>query len=95
MTRIDFFIAVAAVALLAAFIILLLTKLGIVERVQVHGLNSKRGKINDIFSELANCHFCLSFWTAVLISAVAVALTGEPYLMFVPIFSTPLTRFML
>lgn len=86
---------VLAVALVAAFILLLAGKLGAIEWLQAHGIDSKSDHVNDIFSKWASCHFCLSFWCAVLLSAVAVAVSGDGLLMFVPIFSTPITRFLL
>lgn len=95
MITIDFFITVLAVALVAAFILLLAGKLGAIEWLQTHGIDSKSDRVNDIFSKWASCHFCLSFWCAVLLSAVAVAVSGDGILMFVPIFSTPITRFLL
>lgn len=95
MITIDFCIVVLAVALVSAFILLLLGKLGAIEWLQVHGIDSKKDSVNDLFSKWASCNFCLSFWCAVLLSAIAVAVSGDGLLMFVPILSTPITRFLL
>ena len=95
MITIDFCIVVLAVALAAAFILMLLGKLGAIEWLQVHGIDSKKDNVNDFFSRWASCNFCLSFWCAVLLSAIAVAVSGDGLLMFVPVFSTPITRYLL
>lgn len=87
MTMIDFLISVCLVALLSAFIILLLTKWRIVEWLQVNG--------GDFFGKMAECHLCMGFWVAVILSAIAVYITGDYMLMFVPVFSSPLTRYIL
>ena len=81
---IEFAVSVLLVAALAAFAVLLLKKWHCVEWLQVHG--------TDLISQMANCDFCLSFWAGVLLSAMAVLLTGNGYLMAIPFFSTPITR---
>lgn len=95
MITIDYIIIVLAVALVAAFGVLMLKKWAVVEWVQVHGIEAKNDKVNDLFSRMAHCDFCLSFWACVLLSAIAVAVSGNGFLMFVPIFSTPITRILL
>lgn len=84
---IEFAVSVLLVAALAAFAVLLMKKWGIVEWLQVNG--------SDLISKLANCNFCLSFWAGVLLSAMAVLLTGNGYFMAIPFFSTPITRYLL
>lgn len=80
-------ILIVLVALSAAFIILLLKKLGFVEWMQVHG--------DKITSQLFGCDFCMSFWTAMLLCAVICAFNDDARMMIVPLFSTPLTRYLL
>lgn len=75
------------VALLAAFIILLLKKLGVVEWMQVHG--------DHLTSQLFSCDFCMSFWTAFLVSIGFCFLFGNEDMLMIPFFSTPLTRYLL
>lgn len=75
-------------ALLAAFIILLLGKLGIRDYI------TEKCSIKFI-SRLADCDFCLSFWVACLITAVVAACLCDITVMLIPLFSTPLTRFLL
>ena len=48
---------IIVVALIAAFVLTLLRKWGVIEWVQIHG--------NDFFSKMFNCDFCLSWWTCV------------------------------
>ena len=72
------------VALTAAFILSLLIKWEVVEWLQVHGC--------DLISRMANCDFCLSFWTCVAVSAVMLLITGAWWLVFVPAMATPITR---
>lgn len=79
---------VICTALLAAFIILLLGKLGIRDYIV------SRSPVKFI-SKLFDCDFCLSFWTACLIAGIAALCIGDITFMLIPFFSTPLTRFLL
>lgn len=74
----------AAVALAAAFALLLLKKWGIIEWLQVHG--------NDLISKMANCDFCLSWWTCLVVSIVSAILAQDPLCILTAIMATPLTR---
>ena len=84
---ITFLLFTVIVALLAAFIILLITKLGIREWVQIHGLK--------LFSKMFGCNFCLSFWTGYCVAIILAIVTLNPLLLAVPFCSTPLTRILL
>lgn len=95
MAMVDFLLSVLMASLMSAFVILLLKKLGAVEWLQANGIKAKSDKVNDIFSRLANCYFCLSFWTGVLIAIVAAIMMADWHLLLMPIFSAPLTRFIL
>ena len=76
-----------AVSALSAFIVNLLIKWGFVMWLQVHG--------NDFFSKLANCHFCISWWVNVIVCIIiAIALRDWRFL-FLPFFSTVITKFMI
>ncbi len=79
----DFLGYMVIVALLAAFILLLLRKWRVIEWMQVHG--------NDFFSEMALCNFCLSWWVSVFLSLICVVITGDLTLLLIPFCSTPLT----
>lgn len=78
-------IIVVLVALLASFLVLLLTKWGVVEWMQVHG--------DTMLSKMASCSFCLSFWMCLLLTLVVVLGTDNALYMSVPFFATPITRF--
>lgn len=95
MTMIDFAIVVLLTALFSAFEILLLMKWGVIEWLQVHGIGAKWDKINDLVSKMAHCNFCLSFWASVVLVPIGLVVTGNCYLLFIPLFSAPLTRFIL
>ena len=78
---------IIVVALIAAFVLTLLRKWGVIEWVQIHG--------NDFFSKMFSCDFCLSWWTCVLICFFALIFTGNPAFLGVPFCSTMITRVLL
>ena len=84
MTYIECFIIVA---MLAAFVVTLAKKWGLVEYMQVHG--------NDLFSRMANCDFCLSFWASWLVALPLFCFTGNVYFLVAPFCSTMICRFVL
>lgn len=84
MQLVYFTISVLIVALLAAFVILLITKLGLREKVIVRG--------NDFFSEMFSCDFCLSFWCGLFFSLAFTIASGSFLFFLVPFLSTPITR---
>lgn len=75
---------IVIVSLIAAFLILLITKIGIRDYVIENA--------PSIISKLFNCDFCLSFWVSMLVSIIGGFIVKEPGLIIVPIFSTPITR---
>lgn len=72
------------VALVAAFILTLLRKWGVIEWVQVHG--------NGFFAKMFSCDFCLSWWTGVVLSGILLIITGNPAIVGIPFCSTMITR---
>lgn len=84
---IDFFITVILISSLAAYVLTLMRKWGIVEQVQVNG--------NDFFAKMFSCDFCLSWWIGVIISVTWYLATGDCNVLFVPFFSTMITRYIL
>ena len=76
--------SVVLVALLAAFVVLLVKKWGIAEYWQIHG--------NDFVSRLFSCDLCMSFWACVIVSAVATVALGDMRMMAVPFMAMPITR---
>lgn len=75
------------IALISAFIILLITKIGLRDSVIEHG--------PKLISRMFNCDFCLSFWTSVLVTAGMVLATKDLSLAVIPMLSTPITRILI
>lgn len=79
------------VALAAAFVILVFTKTGL------------REKARDFFDEtglslladMLDCDLCLSFWMTVIISIFIGCAVEDDSFMYIPVFATPITRFLL
>lgn len=84
MTMVEFFVLIVLVALAAAFLVLLMNKLGFVEWMQVHG--------DRILSQMFSCMFCLSFWTCTALMCVLACWYDEPMLFFCGTLSAPITR---
>ena len=82
----QFLTIVVLVALLASFLVLLLTKWGVVEWMQVHG--------DTVLSKMASCSFCLSFWACVLCALLFTLAYDDVRYVFVPFFAAPLTRYL-
>lgn len=84
MMLLDFIAVAALVALLAAFLLDLAYKWGVIERMQVHG--------NAFFSKMAGCDFCLSWWTGVVLSVLLALVLWDAHCMLIPFVSTSITR---
>ena len=84
---ITFIIYIILVALLAAFGVLLMKKIKLVETIQKHG--------NDFFSEMFRCDFCLSWWACFLICLIMSICFNDYRYITIAFFSTPLTRILL
>ena len=78
---------VIMVALAAAFVILLIKKLGWAEWMQIHGYR--------ITSELFSCDFCMSFWAGVILLAFVAGYNNDGWLIFYAVCTTPITRMLL
>lgn len=77
------------VALVAAFVVLLVKKWGIAEWMQVHG--------DDFSSRLFSCDLCMSWWACVLVTVVMVCVFGElsnVAYMSAPVLATPIARYL-
>ncbi len=72
---------VILIALLTAFVLALMKKWNVIEWLQVHAPS-------ETLYKLFSCPFCLSWWTGLVISAVAAFVTRDSVLVFVPLFST-------
>ena len=75
---------VVFVALVAAFMVLLVKKWGIAEWMQVHG--------DRVISQLFSCDFCMSFWSAIVILAFLAGYTDDGWLLLLACCTTPITR---
>ena len=75
---------IVAVALMAAFIVLLVKKWGWAEWMQIHG--------DKFLSKLFSCDLCMSFWAAMAVCFALMCWTDDITLVFVPMFTTPITR---
>lgn len=74
-------------ALLSAFIILLITKIGLRDFVIEQG--------PKLISKMFSCDFCLSFWVNVFIALIITASMGCLSFIIIPIFAAPITRILL
>lgn len=72
------------IALSASWAILLLKKLKVVEWLQIHG--------SELISELANCDFCLSWWTCLIISVITAIIYQDYFILLYAIIATPICR---
>ena len=81
----DFVCWVAVVGMIAAFVLSLADKWGIIEYLQIHAPN-------DFLNKLFSCPFCCSWWVGVAISLSLLLVTKEWFFLAVPLCSTILTR---
>lgn len=49
----------------------------------------------SLIAKMLDCDFCLSFWMNLLFAIVCTFISCDASWLFIPIFSTPLTRFLL
>lgn len=80
-------LALIYIALAAAFMILLIGKLGIRD-----GIIARAPKL---ISQLFDCDFCLSFWTSFILAIILAILFREINILIIPIISTPITRILI
>lgn len=86
-TLLDALLTIATiVALASAFFILFISKIGLRDKVILHA--------PKLISCMFECDFCLSFWTALVISMLIAVLLDSWAVMVIPLLSTPLTRIM-
>lgn len=74
------------VALMAAFVVLLVKKWGIAEFWQVHG--------NDFVSRLFSCDFCMSWWVCVIMAVVGSVVFNNMALLPAAVLATPIARYL-
>ena len=76
-----------AISSLASFVICLLDKWKFVEWVQING--------NDFFAKMFSCHFCLSWWTNVIICILTAIALRDAYILLFPFLATNITKHLL
>ena len=75
------------VALVAAFVVVLLKKCGVAEYMQVHG--------DRFTSQLFSCDFCMSWWASVFVMLLSVSFVGDNAVyMLAPVLATPIARYL-
>lgn len=75
------------IALIAAFGILLIGKLGVRDKIIL--------RAPKLISKLFDCDFCLSFWSSVILAIILALFSNEPIFFIIPIISTPIIRFLI
>lgn len=87
------------VAFMAAFVVGLLRKWGVIERLQVFG-DMWVKKIFPAYNrsflyKLEGCDFCLSFWASFILSMLFAVSFGEPMFLVTPLFASPVCRILI
>lgn len=78
------FLATIYIALTAAFIILLIGKLGIRDNVIITAPR--------LISQLFSCDFCLGFWISLILAIILAIIFNNIDILFTPILSAPIIR---
>ena len=82
---------IIVVALATAFIVLFANKSEIRIKLRDY-FDIKRIKL---LADMLDCDFCFSFWTSLVIAITLVTITLDFSYIYVPVFSTSITRFIL
>lgn len=87
------------VAFMAAFVVGLLQKWGVIERLQVFG-DMWLKKLFPAYSrsfiyQLSGCNFCLSFWVSFVVSVVFAISFSDPLFLVTPLFAAPVCRILI
>ena len=69
----------------AAWLLTLAKKWGIIEWCQIH---VTQPTLNQLF----RCDFCMSWWTAWVLTAALFCITGDSHTLIIPFVSTTITR---
>jgi hypothetical protein len=80
-------LALIYIALVAAFAILLIEKLGVRDEIIT--------RAPRLISQSFDCDFCLSFWTSLILAIILAIFFNEMSIIFIPIISTPITRILI
>ncbi len=79
------------IALFSAFVELFMSKSGF-----RYWLRDQCDNIDfTLIAKMLDCDFCLGFWLSVIISIAMVLITLDPSYFCVPVFATPIIRFLI
>ncbi len=82
---------IVLIALFSAFVELFMSKSGF-----RYWLRDQCDNIDfTLIAKMLDCDFCLGFWLSVIISIVMVLITLDPSYFYVPVFATPIIRFLI
>lgn len=87
MSTVYYLVLVVLIALAVTFIIQFAEKRGYRDR----AIDNTKG----LLQEMLKCDFCLGFWTSLLLSIIVLAVLGNWWILFAPVFTTPIIRFLL
>lgn len=87
MSAVYYLAIVVLIALAATFIIQFAEKRGYRD----HAIDNTKG----LLQEMLKCDFCLGFWTSLILSIIVLAVLGNWWILFAPVFTTPIIRFLL
>lgn len=87
MSTVYYLVLVVLIALAVTFIIQFAEKRGYRDR----AIDNTKG----LLQEMLKCDFCLGFWTSLILSVIVLAVLGNWWILFAPVFTTPIIRFLL
>ena len=87
MSAVYYLAIVVLIALAATFIIQFAEKRGYRD----HAIDNTKG----LLQEMLKCDFCLGFWTSLILSIIVLVVLGNWWILFAPVFTTPIIRFLL
>lgn len=87
MSAVYYLVLVVLIALAVTFIIQFAEKRGYRDR----AIDNTKG----LLQEMLKCDFCLGFWTSLILSIIVFVVLGNWWILFAPVFTTPIIRFLL
>lgn len=87
MSTVYYLVLVMLIALAVTFIIQFAEKRGYRD----YAIDNTKG----LLQEMLKCDFCLGFWTSLVLSIIVLAVLGNWWVLFAPVFTTPIIRFLL
>lgn len=87
MSAVYYLAIVVLIALAATFIIQFAEKRGYRD----HAIDNTKG----LLQEMLSCDFCLGFWMSLILSIFVLVALGNWWILFAPVFATPIIRFLL